>query len=131
MDEDGKYIQSRMGTAQSKCKFHLLNNTFWLFPHFDIYIQTPDDPMHMVNLGLWTHILETIFVDMKNCLSAPTKTTAGGKEKRIISEKQLDEVWFLFAYFLRKDFFYGCLCFFVLGFFYHLVGVDTGRFGTD
>ena len=117
MDEDGKYIQSRMDTAQSKSKFHLLNNTFWLFPHFDIYIQTPDDPMHMVNLGLWTHILETIFVDMKNCLSAPTKTTAGGKEKRIISEKQLDEVWFLFAYFLRKDFFYGCLCFFVLGFF--------------
>ena len=64
-------------------------------------------------------------MDMKNCLSAPTKTTAGGKEKRIISEKQLDEVWFLFAYFLGMDFFIMDVCVFLFSDFFNILWVLT------
>ena len=103
IEEDGSFTQSRLDHAQSKCKFHLLPNSFWLFPHFDIYIQTPDDPMHMVNLGLWTHILEVVFVGMKNDLQAPKKNLRSGKTQSLISEKQLSAVSLLFdQYAARK-----------------------------
>ena len=67
-------------------------NALWLFPHFDVYIQTPDDPMHMVNLGMWIHILEVVFVDMKNNLLLPSRVTKSGKEKNLLTEKQLAAV---------------------------------------
>ena len=32
--------------------------------------QTPDDPMHQVNLGLWVHLINAIFWDLKTFLEA-------------------------------------------------------------
>ncbi len=32
--------------------------------------QTPDDPMHMINLGLWVHLLNAVFFEIKTFLEA-------------------------------------------------------------
>lgn len=55
-------------------------------------MQTPDDPLHQVNLGLWVHLLECIIVDIRNTLQG-VKIRKGEQEVRVISDDALEGVW--------------------------------------
>jgi hypothetical protein len=58
--------------------------------------QTPDDPMHMVNLGLWINLLECIFVDMKKTLQGPAVHAPTTKDKnakrKVFSDKAFTDL---------------------------------------
>eukprot|EP00961_Rhodomonas_salina_P222683 3011238-Rhodomonas_salina.1 len=40
----------RLQRTETLLGIHLQPNSTWLFQHFNCYVQTPDDPMHQVNL---------------------------------------------------------------------------------
>lgn len=51
-----------------------------------VWVQTPDDPMHQVNLGLWVHLIQAMFYDLKEFLETAkrpdTNTLFFGKSKQ-------------------------------------------------
>ncbi len=59
------YSIERLKLAERNLGLKLSPNSTWIFPYFDCYVQTPDDPMHQVNLGLWVHLLNAVFYDLK------------------------------------------------------------------
>jgi hypothetical protein len=50
-----------------------------------VILQTPDDPMHQINLGLWVHLLQAIFHDLKLFLETAKRQSGSsyfGKSKQ-------------------------------------------------
>jgi hypothetical protein len=64
------YSIDRVKQAEKSIGVKLAVNATWVFPYFDCYVQTPDDPMHQVNLGLWVHLLNAVFFDLKTFLES-------------------------------------------------------------
>ena len=52
-------------------------------------LQTPDDPMHQVNLGLWVNLLNDVFYDLKMFLEAPKRPTGTS----YFGKAAQDKVW--------------------------------------
>lgn len=106
------FSQDRVKMAEKACQVKLTSNATWIFPHFDCYVQvickirlnlyfvcifdhsitndcigqTPDDPMHQVNLGLWVHLLNAIFFDLKTFLETLKRSSGNsffGKESQV------------------------------------------------
>lgn len=61
--------------------------------------QTPDDPLHQINLGLWVHLLSCITHGIQQTLQSPVtdeKIGKGGKVvpgKRVIGDERMQQVW--------------------------------------
>ena len=76
-----------------------------------VCLQTPDDPMHMVNLGLWVHLLQAIFYDLDEFLSKAKRRTRDGREgNSYFGTGKKEKVWDRYVPCLKLSFIvFACL----------------------
>jgi hypothetical protein len=70
VDANGIIVsQTRLAEAERKLGLVVMDNSTFHLPLFDPYQQCPNDPMHLINLGLWIHILSAIMFGIFATLS--------------------------------------------------------------